>query len=218
MHKTLLTSLFLFLVLSVEAQVLSVIGDSYVANHRAPQSESWHSLWAEHNGYTYQNVGRNGGCVAFDRTKEGFGPSMMVRYSSLRPDADIVIIIAGHNDAYKCGTNRDSVQLFADSLSTLIDRIRLQCPKARLGYVTPWAVNHAGFKPIHKAILRVCRAKGVPVLDNFRKDCPVHVRDADFRKQYFQAPNDHAHLNAAGHTLYLPYASRWMRQFLNSKP
>ncbi len=212
MKKALFTVICICSSVFVSGQVLSVIGDSYVANHRAPKSESWHAKWAEQNGYEYQNVGRNGGCVAFDRTRDGFGPSMMVRYRQLSPEAAIVLIIAGHNDADKCRDNRDSVAMFADSLSVLVDLIRRQCPKAKVGYVTPWAVNRPGFKEIHKAILRVCREKKVPVLDNFRKDCPIRVLDDDFRRRYFQAPNDKAHLNAAGHDLYLPYASEWMKQ------
>jgi hypothetical protein len=79
-----------------------------------------------------------------------------------------------------------------------------------VGYVTPWAVDRPGFEGVHKAILKVCRKKKVPVLDNFRNDCPVHVLDAEFRCRYFQAPQDKAHLNAAGHNLYLSYAERWM--------
>jgi lysophospholipase L1-like esterase len=138
---------------------------------------------------------------------------MMVRYRELSPEASIVIIIAGHNDADKCRDNRDSVAMFADSLSVLVDLIRQQCPKAKVGYVTPWAVDRPGFKEIHKAILCVCKKKNVPVLDNFRKDCPIHVLDDEFRRKYFQAPNDKAHLNAAGHDLYLPYASEWMKLF-----
>jgi lysophospholipase L1-like esterase len=213
MKKTLFTIICMCSCVFVSGQVLSVIGDSYVANHRAPQSESWHAKWAEQNGYEYQNVGRNGGCVAFDRTRDGFGPSMMVRYRQLSPEAAIVLIIAGHNDADKCGDNRDSVAMFGDSLTVLIDLIRQQCPKAKVGYVTPWAVDRPGFKEIHAAILRVCKKKKVPVLDNFKKSCPIRVLDDEFRRKYFQAPNDKAHLNAAGHDLYLPYASEWMKQF-----
>lgn len=197
--------------------LLSVIGDSYVANHRASSSETWHAKWAAAHGYDYQNVGRNGGCVAFDRTREGFGPSMMVRYRQISPEADIVLIIAGHNDADKCGTNEDSVRMFADSLSQLIIRIKEQCPKARLGYVTPWALNRQDFKMIRKAILHVCRKAHVPVLDNFRKSCPIRVNDNEFRKKYFQSPKDRAHLNTWGHDLFLPYASKWMEALAEGK-
>jgi len=210
MKKTLFTAVYLLSCLLLRGQTLAVFGDSYVANHRAPKEETWHAKWAVRHGYAYQNVGRNGGCVAFDRTRERFGPAMTVRYAQLSPEADIVLIIAGHNDADKCGRNKDSLRIFRDSLAVVIDRIRLQCPHSRVGYVTPWAVDRPGFEGVHKAILKVCRKKKVPVLDNFCSDCPVHVLDAEFRRRYFQAPQDKAHLNAAGHNLYLPYAERWM--------
>ncbi len=105
MKKTLFTAVYLLSCLLLRGQTLAVFGDSYVANHRAPKEETWHAKWAVRHGYAYQNVGRNGGCVAFDRTRERFGPAMTVRYAQLSPEADIVLIIAGHNDADKCGRN-----------------------------------------------------------------------------------------------------------------
>ena len=210
MKKTLFTAVYLLSCLLLRGQTLAVFGDSYVANHRAPKEETWHAKWAVRHGYAYQNVGHNGGCVAFDRTRERFGPAMTVRYAQLSPEADIVLIIAGHNDADKCGRNKDSLRMFRDSLAVVIDRIRLQCPHSRVGYVTPWAVDRPGFRGVRRAIVKVCRKKKVPLLDNFRSECPVHVLDDDFRRRYFQAPRDKAHLNAAGHDLYLPYAERWM--------
>lgn len=214
MKKTLVTAFCLLSCVWMAGQTMAVFGDSYVANHRAKKEETWHAKWAALHGYEYLNFGRNGGCVAFDRTQERFGPAMTVRYRELPPEADIVLLIAGHNDADKCGRSKDSLRMFRDSLSVLIDRIRLQCPRARVGYVTPWAVDRPGFEGVHKAILKVCRKKKVPVLDNFRSDCPVHVLDDDFRRRYFQAPQDKAHLNAAGHDLYLPYAGRWMETWV----
>ncbi len=192
--------------------VVNVIGDSYVANHRRPKAEAWHALWAAKHGYTYNNYGRNGGCVAFDRSREGFGPSLMVRYSQMDANADLVIVIAGHNDAVKVGNSADSLQMFTDSCSLLIDRIRRQCPRARVVWVTPWYVDHPGFNPVIKAIRKVCRKKRVPVLNNYSKRSIIKVRDAAFRKQYFQGNNDTAHLNAQGHQLFLPVAEEFLEE------
>ena len=47
-------------------KTMAVIGDSYVANHRRPKAETWHSRVAERLGMSYLNFGRNGGCIAFD--------------------------------------------------------------------------------------------------------------------------------------------------------
>ena len=110
---------------------LAVIGDSYVENHKRPYTETWHYMMAERLGLDYQNVGKNGSSVAFDRTKEWCGQSLLQRYRQIDPKASYVLIIAGHNDADKCKNNRDSLRMFSDSLRALITGIRQRCPKAR---------------------------------------------------------------------------------------
>ena len=212
--------LFLLLILStpvstahaqqaIDCGRLAVIGDSYVENHKHPYSETWHARMAERLGLSYQNIGKNGSCVAFDRTKEWCGASLLQRHRQIDSEADYVLIIAGHNDADKCRNRRDSLQMFADSLRALIEGIRQHCPKARVGYVSPWGVDRVGFKQVGKAIRQVCRKMDVPLLDNYDKTCPIRVGDDGFRKLYFQAERDWAHLNATGHELYLPTAEKW---------
>jgi len=190
--------------------IINVLGDSYVRNHRRPFEETWHYKCAMDMGMQYNNYGRNGGCVAFDRTSEGFGPSLMVRYRDMDPNADIVLIIAGHNDAGKIGDNKEPLAQFSDSVAKLIDLIREHCPKARIGWVTPWYVDRPGFAQTVKVIKKVCRKKKVPVLDNYKKSCIIKVRDAAFRKQYFQGENDTAHLNAAGHDMFVAVGKKFL--------
>ena len=197
---------------AVHTGKLAVIGDSYVENHKRPYTEAWHYLMAQRLGLDYQNLGKNGSSVAFDRTKEWCGQSLLQRYRQLDPKADYVLIFGGHNDAWKCGNRRDSLRMFTDSLRTLISGIRQHCPKARLGYVSPWNNERVGFKQIGKIIRKVCREMNVPLLDNYSKDCPIHVRDDAFRSRYFQAVRDWAHLNADGHRLYLPTGEGWFLQ------
>ena len=212
-NVVLLVLLTLLGVVSVQAQkVLNVIGDSYVANHRRPAAEAWHSKLAAELGYKYNNYGRNGSCVAFDRTHDGkwnFGPAMWVRYTAMSPDADYVLIIAGHNDADKVKENADSLQMFADSLEVLLSGIEKLCPKAQIGYVTPWYVDRPGFAKVCKVIKNTCKRHGIPVLMNYDKKCIIKVRDAEFRKKYFQGADDTAHLNNEGHDLFLPVARDW---------
>lgn len=197
---------------SLRGKRICVFGDSYVANHRRPYEETWHYMAAQQLGMDYRNFGRNGSCVAWDRTKDGFGPSMLVRYKLLDPSADIVLIIAGHNDAAYVADSRDSVAMFCDSLSLLIDRVRQQCPQARVAWVTPWHVDRAGFRQVSKAIRKACKQKGVPVLNNCRKGCIIKVRDPEFRRVYFQGTNDTAHLNAKGHKLFLPIGLAFLQE------
>ncbi len=194
---------------------INVIGDSYVANHRRPKEETWHYKLATQLGMEYNNYGRNGSCIAFDRTHDGrfnFGPAMWQRYVQMDREADYVLIIAGHNDADKVGTNKDSLQMFCDSLEVMLRGIETHCPKARIGFVTPWYVDRPGFKEVVSAIQKVCRKHHIPVLNNYSKKCVIRVREDDFRKQYFQATNDTAHLNASGHDLFLSVAQRWFEE------
>lgn len=217
--KRLLTLLLVALGSSLASAqpVLNVIGDSYVANHRRPKEEAWHYKMAQNLGLSYNNYGRNGSCVAFDRTNDGkynFGPAMWVRYTAMEPEADYVIIIAGHNDADKVKSNADSLRMFCDSLETLLTGIERHCPKARIGYVTPWYVDRPGFAQVCKAIKKVCKRHRVPVLWNYTEKCVIKVRDREFRRQYFQGVDDTAHLNAAGHELFLPVGTEWFRKYL----
>lgn len=193
-------------------KIINVIGDSYVANHRRPKEEAWHSKMAQQLGMKYNNYGRNGSCVAFDRTHDGkynFGPAMWQRYVAMDKDADYVLIIAGHNDADKVGLNTDSLSMFCDSLDVMLRGIEQLCPNAKIGYVTPWYVDRPGFAPVIKAIKSVCKKHGIPVLDNYSKKCIIKVREQDFRKKYFQGSSDTAHLNNDGHDLFLPVGKEW---------
>ena len=192
----------LLLCQALAAQTINVIGDSYVANHRRPQTEAWHAQLAQRHGWQYRNYGRNGSSIAWDRQR--FGARIVERYRQMNDTANVVLVIAGHNDATLIGHSRDSLQLFRDSLDLLCHRLREKYPHASIGFVTPWHVNRPGFKSVIKVIHKVCRRHHIPVLDTRRS--PIRVEDADFRRQYFQAPDDHAHLNAEGHQLMLSWA------------
>ena len=202
-------------VLPLRAQVINVIGDSYVANHKQAKEKTWHYLMAQSLGFDYNNYGRNGSCIAFDRTHDGrwnFGPALWQRYTAMNPDADYVLIIAGHNDAVKCGTNPDSLRMFADSLEVLLCGIERLCPKARIGFVTPWNVDRPGFSPVCKIIRKTCKRHHIPVLNNYSRRCPIKVRKPAFRQRYFQSPDDQAHLNEQGHRFFLPTARKWFQR------
>lgn len=187
----------------LKGKIINVIGDSYVRNHRRPYQEAWHSLVAERNGMTYRNYGRNGNCIAFDRTKEGFGESMLERYKEMNDTADYVLVIAGHNDADKIKNNPDSLEIFKTALHQLCEGLIGKFPTAKIAFVTPWHVNRPGFPQVTDAIVEICGEYSIPVF-NAAKESGIYVGSDEFRKIYFQGPNDTAHLNAIGHERFYP--------------
>lgn len=215
-HLLIIIALLCFTPAFSQVKIVDVIGDSYVANHRRPKEETWHYQWAAKHDIVYNNYGRNGNCVAFDRTKEKWGPSMLQRYKCMDPNADLVIIIGGHNDAGKINNNTDSLKMFRVSTALLIDGIRKHCPHAEVVWVTPWYVDRPGFKEVCKTIKQVCRKKKVRVLDNYSSKSIIKLRDPDFRKRYFQSNRDTAHLNADGHKLFLPVAEEFLKQYVDN--
>lgn len=186
---------------SLEGNILCVFGDSYVRNHRCPQSETWHAKAAKRLGLQYENCGRNGSSVLYDRTQDGFGPAMTERCKDLPDTIDFLLIIAGHNDADLTKTDEDVAQ-FSVALSSLIDNLKLRYPSAKIGYVLPWSVDRGNFSKVLTAIKDVCAEKAIPVF-NAEEAGGIKVNDIEFRKKYFQGggERDTAHLNDAGHNL-----------------
>ncbi len=181
-------------------KVMNVIGDSYVRNHRRPFTETWHYKVAMKLGLKYNNYGRNGSSIAFDRSKEGFGKSILQRYNEMADTADYILVIAGHNDADKIKNSRDSLKMFRDSLEQLCRGLINKYPSSKIAFVTPWNVPRAGFKQVTDVILEVCKSHHIPVL-NAAATSGIRVEDEQFRRKYFQGINDTAHLNDEGHNL-----------------
>lgn len=192
----------------LDGKTLLVFGDSYVKNHREPMENTWHYKVAQRHNMRYANAGRNGSSIAFDRTREGFGPSMLTRLNDIQMSADYVIIIAGHNDADLVKNSADSLRIFRDQLEQLCARLLDKFPTARIGFVTPWNVNRPGFKQVIQTIVEVCAEWSIPVL-RADTESGIHVRSEDFRQRYFQN-GDTAHLNDEGHNLILNWADRFI--------
>ncbi len=188
-------------------KVLNVIGDSYVRNHQEPFSRTWHSKVAASHSMIYNNYGINGSCVAFDRTKEGFGKSLEQRYSDMA-DADFILVIAGHNDASKV-QDEQGHRTFREKLEALCRGLKDKWPEAGIGWVTPWAVNSPGFDTVNADIVEICGKYGIPIL-NTATDGIIEVENAEFRAQFFQSPADRAHLNDAGHNMMVTPGNKFL--------
>lgn len=195
----------------LKGKTVCMLGDSYVRNHRCPFTETWHNKVANNLEMHYVNFGRNGSSIAFDRTKDGFGPAMTERYLEMPDSVDIIIVIAGHNDADYLARRRGTWEQFSAGLDALCAGLKAKYPGKPIGFVTPWAVERPYFKEVTAEIHRVCARYGIPVLDAAATS-GIKVGDPEFRKQYFQSPKDTAHLNAAGHDLLI----NWGKAFILS--
>lgn len=193
-----------------EGKTICIIGDSYVRNHRRPVEETWHYKAANKLNMTYHNYGRNGSCIAFNRDKEGFGPSLLERYRQMPDSTDYILVIAGHNDARKVAGKPDTLHIFRQRLDSLCLGLRTHYPKARIGFVTPWDVPEEGFKEVNALIHEICKGYEIPVY-NAATQSGIIVADSAFRKQYFQGPRDQAHLNNAGHDLMVEKGETFIR-------
>lgn len=195
----------------MEGKTIVMLGDSYVRNHRRPYEESWHAKVAERLGMNYVNFGRNGSSIAFDRTKDGFGPAMTVRYLEMPDSADYVVVIAGHNDAdYLRRCEGEKWDEFCTGLETFLSGLQEKYPDAGIGFVTPWAVDRPYFAEVTAQIRKACAAHGIKVLDMAASGM-IDVNNPEFRARYFQGENDTAHLNAEGHDLLLSVGEEFFR-------
>ncbi|MDR0939975.1 MAG: polysaccharide deacetylase family protein [Mediterranea sp.] len=193
---------------ALRGKKLCVIGDSYVYNHARPASETWHAKVAAKHGMAYENLGRNGNSIAFERDGR-WGAPMYQRYTVIPKDADYILLIAGHNDAYIVNEDIARQEVLRQRLDELLGGLEREYPHAKIGWVTPWNVAYKGFPATLGIIREVCRAHGVKVLDAARTS-GIRPNDPAFRARYFQRGDDTAHLNNAGHDLLV----RWGEQFL----
>lgn len=202
-------------------KTIVVIGDSYVRNHRGRIEDTWHYQVADKYNMQYHNYGRNGSCIAFDRKR--WGISMLNRYTEMIDQADYVLVIGGHNDAEMIALAKDTMVtdvnrkfksdslriVFEQHLRLLIDGLIAKYPSSKIAFVSPWNVDRAGFAEMFEVLTRVCAEKSVP-LYNAAKESGIYVRNAEFRRRFFQGPNDTAHLNPAGHRLFMNKAEHFM--------
>lgn len=185
---------------------MGVFGDSYVRNHKEPFENTWHYKFAKKYGMEYQNYGRNGSCVALDRQR--FGKAMWKRVDELPQELDLLVIIAGHNDAVLL----DSIGMerYEDRLDTLCIMLTERYPEARIAWFTPWCNDNPNFENIVDATIKVCGRHGIPVFDAMRNS-NIYARNDKFRDIYFQSGHtDHAHLNSKGHDRFLPLAEHFL--------
>ncbi|MBM6993681.1 MAG: SGNH/GDSL hydrolase family protein [Prevotella sp.] len=217
MKQIIFLLLSLMSILTIQAQTdplqgkrIGVIGDSYVRNHREPIENTWHYKFAKKHGMKYYNYGRNGNCVSVNL--KTWGPAMVNRYEEMNDSLDIVVVIAGHNDAARLDSTI-TPQLYREKCTELCQELIEKFPRAYIFWFTPWANKGAGFERVVAITKEVCGSMGIPVFDSYH-DSNIFSLSDRFRDIYFQGGHrDTAHLNNLGHDRFLPVAENFILKY-----
>lgn len=191
---------------------IGVIGDSYVRNHKEPVENTWHYKFAKKYGMEYHNFGKNGNCIALDRTR--FGEAMYKRYTSMPDSLDYILVIAGHNDTGLLDSI-GGIGAFKEKMSVLCKGLVNKYPSAKIFFFTRWITNDfegSNAEKIVDAMIEVCRNYSIPIFDAAREG-EIFTYNEKFRKLFFQTPTDMAHLNAKGHDRFLRTAESFILKY-----
>lgn len=191
---------------------IGVIGDSYVKNHKEPVENTWHYAFAQKHGMEYFNYGRNGNSIAYSSPR--WGEAMYIRYKEMTDSLDYVIVIGGHNDAFKLDSI-GGIDNFKAKLEILCKGLVEKYPTAKIFFFTRW--NCKNFKEsdsekVVDAMVEVCGNYSIPIFDCARKG-GIYADNDTFRRIYFQGEKDTAHLNAKGHARFLKVAENFILQY-----
>lgn len=189
-------------------KIVSVIGDSYVANQNNNIGQTWHSKLSCEYGAMYNNYGINGnGLVSTD----GSGTPVVNRLDVIDENSDLVIVIGGKND-YNQQLNLNDFKAGIDSICQ--DLITSFYNK-KIVFFTPW--NSYGTNDTREikledyvnAIKEECSKYSIPVYDSFH-DSNMYMWDTNFRTAFCQSSTDMSHLNKAGHRRFLNQAEKFI--------
>lgn len=174
------------------------IGDSMVKGHTLQSNAVWDYLLTQRNGMELVNYGINGTELGFNN---GFGLSVLNRYSAMDNDADYVIVFAGTNDAKNnqpIGVQTDSFEggqeTFYGALNDLCTGLITKYPTKKILFITPYLrlPNYQGYVDV---INEGCASKGIIVFDNIVAGGVDFTNAAQSTALTFQ---DNTHLNEAG--------------------
>ena len=194
---------------------IGVIGDSYVRNHTEPIENTWHYKFAQKHGMEYFNYGKNGNSIAYSSPR--WGEALYLRYQKMEDNLDYVVVIAGHNDAFKLDSI-GGIDNFKDRMKILCKGLTDKYPTAKIFFFTRWTCKDfkgSDSEKVVNAMIEICGEYSIPILDCARKS-GIYAESEAFRKIYFQASKnntDTAHLNAKGHDRFLPVAENFILQY-----
>lgn len=182
-------------------KTMVIVGDSYVQNHHRPIEETWHYRLAEKYQMEYFNYGRNGDTLVLQH--EDRRPRIMKRFHAMHTPADYVVVVAGHNDATRIGTNETNVATFREGLKKFAGDLKAKYPDAKIVFVSPWNVQRDGFAQVLAAYRELLPGLGVQFYDAAAlSGLDPHDKEGG-KAKLWQGPKDTAHLSKDGHAMML---------------
>lgn len=204
------------------------LGDSITAGYSLTSREMpWSKQIAALFNAQFVNYGIGGSEIAvFDGESTTYNP-MVLRYSTMDDDADLVIVAGGTNDwgheHTNLGTFEDrGVDTFYGAMHTICDGLMKKYCGKDIIFMTPIKRNLNGMKYYEhnnlgytltqfcNAIKEVCAYYGIPVLDMYEK-CPINPIVDGYMDKYIP---DGTHPNFNGHRLMARYVAGFIRSLV----
>lgn len=181
------------------------IGDSYVAGHTSPDSDTWISQLATRNNMTKYVYAQNGISIAHPTTAISNGlVDMIDTITSSVSTTDYIVFLAGHNDAnaslnggtaVPIGTNEDKTkETYKGSLNMIIESLLNKYPTAKILFLTPFE-RYGTEEAYATAMQEVCAKWSIPCFDNYHNSGICWQNEA--QKAAYESAN--LHFNQAGH-------------------
>lgn len=187
-------------------KVLTVIGDSYVANNTDAVAKTWHYKLADKYGMTYNNLGLNGGGVV--GVRNGIVP-VVERYTDIPVNSDYVVVIGGEND-YNISLPMEEFKAGLDTL--LLGLIGVYVENgAKLAFFLPWnRGTNTVLNSYSEATLERCQYYSVPCFNSLTDADLYPTLSAGYRTIFYQTSTDTSHLNERGHNRFFSKAEAFM--------
>lgn len=202
----------------LNGKILAMTGDSIAAG-AGTGGTGYGEMIATANNMTIQNIAEGGGAITPSQTDFCISTSI----SSLRSDADYVLLEGGGNDAgrqYTLGTITSGytdtldTNTFAGAFENMLKSALARFPTAKIGYIfihkTFDRFDSRTTGSYYSVAKECCEKWGIPYCD-LNVLCPP-LGYIDALSQAYTDSNDGVHPNADGYALfYVPKITAWMK-------